>query len=145
MILNFILPRQVLDLDRLKWVVNNVQIDKNLLAFASNKKFRGRDNTYYLKKRITTSQIANCLLETIRVGVVDVSTIGCVITNVITYISLIVIVAVVLVRFFLAVLFGWVLSWRLGNFREETAKDMAKRQEMIDKWENINNHYCNPR
>ncbi|CAG8552813.1 10497_t:CDS:2, partial [Acaulospora colombiana] len=60
--------------------------------------------------------------------------------GVITDVSLIVIVAVVLVRFFLAVLFRWVLSWRLGNFREENPKDIAKRNKAIDHWENHNSH-----
>ncbi|RHZ50569.1 hypothetical protein Glove_495g30 [Diversispora epigaea] len=130
----------VLDMDRLKWIIDTVELDQKLKTFANDKKYIGRDNTYYLQKN---KEMASCLVNTIRVGVIDFSSIGCVITNVITYISLIVIVAVVLVRFLLAVLFGWVMSWRLGNFREETAKDRAKREQEIEKWENVNNHFLN--
>ncbi|CAG8715151.1 9692_t:CDS:2, partial [Acaulospora morrowiae] len=134
---------QVLDLDRLQWTIPNVIVDNRILNLAG-KNFKGRDVTSLLQRNDANKKIARCLLETIRVGVVDTSTIGCVITNVITNVSLIVIVAVVLVRFFLAVLFGWVLSWRLGNFREETAEDIAKRNQAIEKWEDINNHVYDP-
>ena len=79
--------------------------------------------------------------EIVKVGVIDALPISCLATGVITYVSFIVIVSVVLVRFFLAVLFGWILSWRLGNFREETAEEIAKREEDIERWSNENHHY----
>lgn len=79
--------------------------------------------------------------EIIKVGVIDEISISCLITDVVTYVSFIVIVGVVLVRFFLAVLFGWILSWRLGSFRKETAEEIAKREKDIELWSNENNHF----
>ena len=79
--------------------------------------------------------------EIVKVGVIDALPISCLATGVITYVSFIVIVSVVLVRFFLAVLFGWILSWRLGNFREETSEEKNKREKDIERWTNESHYY----
>ena len=83
--------------------------------------------------------------EIVKVGTIDELPISCIVTGVITYVSFIVIVSVVLVRFFLAVLFGWILSWRLGSFREETTEEIAKRERDIELWSNENNHFASAR
>ncbi len=85
--------------------------------------------------------LAKCMEEIVKVGIIDAIPAGCLISDIVTYVSLIVIVSVVLVRFFLAVLFGWVLSWRLGSFREESAEEIAQRKKDIERWSNENNHF----
>ncbi|CAO3589037.1 unnamed protein product [Absidia cylindrospora] len=78
---------------------------------------------------------ATCLQALIKVGSIDTFSVGCIASDIVLYISLVVILAVILVKFFLAVVFGWFLSWKLGHFDED--KDYAarmKRQEDIENW-----------
>ncbi|CAG8538205.1 16860_t:CDS:10 [Cetraspora pellucida] len=134
---------QVFDMDRLQWTVSNIQLPAVIkpLMYASTNPFRGRDITYFLQKNYSNVQLGKCMEETLRVGVVDTISIGCVISSAVMFVSLLFIAGVVLVRFFLAVLFGWILSWRLGSFREETAEEIAKREREIELWSNENNHF----
>jgi chitin synthase len=141
--LNFLFNSQVLDLDRFQWTDPNIILPDILLKLINddNGVFHGRDITHYLHSDNDKLNLAKCMEEIIKVGVIDETSISCLITDIVTYVSFIVIVGVVLVRFFLAVLFGWILSWRLGSFREETADDIAKREKDIELWSNENNHF----
>ncbi|CAG8486890.1 16284_t:CDS:2 [Funneliformis mosseae] len=132
----------VLDLDRFQWTVPNINLPEalNKLIDDDDGIFHGHDITHYLQTSHEMVKIGKCMDSIVRVGVVSLTPPGCLVTDVITYVSLIVIVSVVLVRFFLAVLFGWVLSWRLGNFREETAEEIAQRESDIERWSNETNH-----
>ncbi|RIA96949.1 Glycosyltransferase Family 2 protein [Glomus cerebriforme] len=134
---------QVLDLDRFQWTVPNIILPDTLINLINddNGVFHGRDITHFLQSDPEKIKLGKCMEEIVKVGLIDALPISCLITDVVTYVSFIVIVAVVLVRFFLAVLFGWILSWRLGSFREETAEDIAKREEDIERWSNENNHF----
>ncbi|POG73526.1 glycosyltransferase family 2 protein [Rhizophagus irregularis DAOM 181602=DAOM 197198] len=134
---------QVLDLDRFLWKDPNIDLPDTLIKLINddNDVFHGRDITHYLHSDNEKLNLAKCMEEIIKVGVIDEISISCLITDVVTYVSFIVIVGVVLVRFFLAVLFGWILSWRLGSFREETADDISKREKDIERWSNENNHF----
>ncbi|KAI8335421.1 chitin synthase-domain-containing protein [Chlamydoabsidia padenii] len=76
-----------------------------------------------------------CLRGLIKVGSIDTFNIGCIASDIVLYVSLVVILAVILIKFFLAVIFGWFLSWKLGHFTED--QDYAsrmKRQEEIENW-----------
>lgn len=76
-----------------------------------------------------------CLRSLIKVGSIDTFNIGCIASDIVLYVSLVVILAVILIKFFLAVIFGWFLSWKLGHFTED--QDYAsrmKRQEEIENW-----------
>ncbi|CAJ0851105.1 18231_t:CDS:10, partial [Entrophospora sp. SA101] len=144
---NFVVHNgNVLDLGKLKYLVPNIEMIPLLkqISVTEIDNYRGRDLTYYMQQNVDRIQLAKCLEETIRVGVVDFNSIGCMITDVVTYVSLMVIVGVVLVRFSLAVLFGWILSWRLGSFREETAEELAMRERDIEKWSDENVHFKPP-
>ncbi|KAI7862766.1 chitin synthase-domain-containing protein [Spinellus fusiger] len=106
-----------------------------------------KDNTLYGGQDIThkiasyrmpgmdwTSE-ANCLLDLIKVGEIDTQSVGCITSDVVLYTSLIVILGVILVKFGLAVLFGWCLSWKLGNFKEgRSYKERMKREMEIEHW-----------
>jgi chitin synthase len=78
--------------------------------------------------------IGYCLQDIIRVGFIDTQTIGCVASNVVLYISLVFIIGVVAIKFGMAVIFGWFLSWRLGSFRDESWKSIRRRQAEIEDW-----------
>ena len=74
-----------------------------------NGTFNGRDITMYVR-RTNQLQLFGCLQEMVQVGFIDSRTIGCVASDVVLYVSLVFIIGVVAIRFFMAVLFGWFLS-----------------------------------
>lgn len=102
--------------------------------------------TYIIKSHrgpgITWEKEAECLVKTIRVGQIDTISIGCMFSEIVLYVSLVVILGVIVSKFALAVIFGWFLSWRLGNFKEENSyAARMKREEQIENWaQDINNN-----
>ncbi|KAI9280480.1 chitin synthase [Sporodiniella umbellata] len=78
---------------------------------------------------------AECLLDVIKVGEIDTKSVGCMTSDIVLYTSLIVILGVILVKFFLAVVFGWCLSWKLGNFKEgQSYRERMRRDREIEDW-----------
>ena len=128
-------PRSVLDLSLLNW------LDKNQVKYppifddmrAANSTYRGKDITMLLR-RLDQMSVGYCLQDTIRVGFIDSQTIGCVASNVVLWVSLIFIVGVVAIKFAMAVIFGWFLSWRLGSFSGESYKSIRRRAAEIEQW-----------
>ncbi|CEH16098.1 glycosyltransferase family 2 protein [Ceraceosorus bombacis] len=124
----------VLDLNRLG------QLHANLskpAVFAQlnprNEKFAGRDVSAGVL-RSEQDDVFDCLEDLVRVGFIDSETIGCVAADVELYIALVFILGVVAIKFFMAVIFGWFLSWRLGNYKNETYEERMKRAEEIEQW-----------
>jgi chitin synthase len=116
------------------------QINKNMAEFG------GKDLTYVIKSYrapgLSWEEEAECLAKTIRVGQIDTISVGCMFSEIVLYVSLIVILGVIVSKFALAVIFGWFLSWRLGNFKEENSyAARMKREEQIENWaKNINDN-----
>lgn len=78
---------------------------------------------------------ATCLMHAIKVGEIDTESVGCIASDIVLYVSLVVILGVILVKFVLAVIFGWCLSWKLGNFKEgRSYKERMKRDAEIEDW-----------
>ncbi|KAG0319864.1 Chitin synthase, class 3 [Dissophora globulifera] len=123
----------VLDLNRLQWLEDNIIIPPSFAPLTSGH-YAGKDITLSMSYTKEQTKIAKCLVEIVKVGVIDQMSLGCVVADIVLYVSLIVILSVVLLRFFLAVIFGWVLSWRLGSFDEKTFAEKLKRQELIEAW-----------
>ncbi|KZT51785.1 glycosyltransferase family 2 protein [Calocera cornea HHB12733] len=130
-----VFEQSVLDLDLLQW------LDKSQVNYPSifdelknkNGTFNGRDITMFMY-RAGLKDIATCLQDTVLVGFVDSMTIGCVASEVVLYVSLVFIIGVVAIRFALAVLFGWFVSWRIGSFRGETYEQRMRRAAEIEQW-----------
>ena len=80
-------------------------------------------------------QIGKCLTDILKVGVLDARSTGCIISDIVLWVSLAVILGVVLIRFFLALMFGWCISWKLGSIREETTEERRRRREAVLQWE----------
>ena len=78
--------------------------------------------------------LGRCLQEIITVGFIDTNTIGCVASEVVLWLSLVFIIGVVTIRFAMAVLFGWFLSWKLGSFGGETYEQRMQRAAEIENW-----------
>ncbi|KAK3828571.1 MAG: family 2 glycosyltransferase [Benniella sp.] len=124
----------VLDGDILKWIkVDEFNIDDNINALINGSIPLHRDLSFLFVQRKMTD-LGTCLKSIARVGAMDSKTIGCVTSDVITYVSLVIILGVVFIKFFLAVFFGWFLSNRLGGFDNETYQDRMKRAEHIEAW-----------
>lgn len=125
----------VLDFNLLNW------LDKSQVSYpalfdeikTANASFQGRDITQLM---VSSGQraVAECMIDTIRVGFVDSVTLGCVASDIVLYVSLVVIIGVVVLRFFMAVLFGWFLSWKIGKFPDETYEQRRARAAEIENW-----------
>ncbi|KAI8596496.1 chitin synthase-domain-containing protein [Dissophora ornata] len=123
----------VLDLNRLHWLEENIIVPPSMGPFM-NGSFAGKDISLSMSYSKERTDVSKCLAEIVKVGVIDQMSLGCVVADIVLYVSLIVILSVVLLRFFLAVIFGWVLSWRLGSFDEKTFAEKLRRQELIEAW-----------
>lgn len=125
----------VLDLSLLNWMqsgqVNYPSFFDELKT--PNVTFQGKDVTMLLYRAGMKAEAA-CLQDIITVGFIDVKSIGCVASDVLLYLSLIFILGVVLIKFGMAVMFGWFFSWRLGNFKQETYAQRMARAAEIENW-----------
>lgn len=79
-------------------------------------------------------QLGHCLQQTIVVGYVDSKSIGCVASQIVLYVSLIFIIGVVGIRFGMAVMFGWFVSYRIGAFTRESYSQRMARAAEIENW-----------
>ncbi|KAI8984616.1 chitin synthase-domain-containing protein [Mycotypha africana] len=108
--------------------------------------FVGKDMTYAIdahrEQGVNWKKEVECLSETIRVGQIDTMSSGCMFSEIILYVSLIVILGIIFAKFFLATLFGWCLSWKLGTFKEEKSYAARRaREEQIENWtDNMHNN-----
>ncbi|KAG0238319.1 Chitin synthase, class 3 [Actinomortierella wolfii] len=135
----FVYDGDVLDADIFTYFNSNEFdiVDENLqnIILTDNALETGRDLSFYFARSgKNMDKVGACLKQLARVGSVDSKTIGCVAADVIMWVSLVIILGVVFIKFFLAVLFGWFLSHRLGGFENETYKERMKRAEQIEAW-----------
>lgn len=124
----------VLDLNRLNQMNQNVTKPNLFTQLAQrNETYAGRDVSAMIL-RSKQDDMFDCLEQILRVGFIDTETIGCVASKVELYVSLVFIIGVVAIKFFMAVIFGWFLSWRLGNYGNETYEERMKRAAEIEQW-----------
>jgi len=129
----------VLDLDLLYWF-DEAQVivpdrfkelrDKNS---AANQGVRGRDATRVFQASGDRAN-AECFEELIKVGTVDTDTVGCIAAKVVLYVSLVLILAVVLSRFLLALVFQWFISKTYAAAKTSQTSDPRKRNRQIEAW-----------
>lgn len=127
--------RSVLDLGLLQWLnkaqVNYPDVFDELQR--GNGTFNGKDLSMYLT-RTNQKPLGHCLQDIVTVGFIDTNSIGCVASEVVLYVSLVFIIGVVGIRFFMAVMFAWFFSWRIGNFKNETYEERMRRAAEIENW-----------
>ena len=62
-----------------------------------------------------SSDMRSCIRQSFRVGLLEVKTLGCIITDIVLYVSLVAILSLVLAKFLLAVAFAFIMARRLGR------------------------------
>ncbi|KAH8110691.1 glycosyltransferase family 2 protein [Phellopilus nigrolimitatus] len=125
----------VLDFSLLKWL-NKAEVNYPAI-FDEFMLGNGTYNTHDITMnfyRSNQKSLGHCLQDIITVGFIDTQTIGCVASEVVLWVSLVFIIGVVSIKFCMAVLFGWFLSWRLGSFSNETYEQRMQRAEAIENW-----------
>ncbi|KAL2146711.1 hypothetical protein VTI28DRAFT_2862 [Corynascus sepedonium] len=129
----------VLDLDLLYWF-NESQVTypdrfKELRNRDSpaNQAIRGRDITRAFQSS-GDKQYAECFEEILKVGTVDTDTVGCIASQVVLYLSLVLILSVVVARFILALVFQWFISKTYAAAKTSQTSDLRKRNRQIEDW-----------
>ena len=125
----------VIDMSLLNWLDGSqVQFPQFFNEIKSrNATFAGQDITSFVE-RAGLTDYALCLTDVIQVGFIDSISIGCVASDIVLYVSLSFILGAVMIKFCMAVMFGWFLSWRLGNFEGESYQQRMKRAAEIEQW-----------
>ncbi|KAF8324131.1 hypothetical protein DL93DRAFT_2049076 [Clavulina sp. PMI_390] len=125
----------VLDLDLLKWLSTSlVQYPAIFNDFMKgNGTFNTRDVTMWVYRN-NYKEMFECLKDTITVGYIDTNTVGCTASQVVLYLSLIFIIGVVGIRFGMAVIFGWFVSYKIGAFTKESYAQRMQRAAEIENW-----------
>ncbi|EOA86372.1 Chitin synthase [Exserohilum turcicum] len=125
----------VLDLSLLDWF-NTTQINTPPIfeEIRQNPAVRGVDVTrayssHYDKK------VMQCLGEIIKVGSIDTESIGCIASKVVLYVSLVFILAVVIAKFILALIFQWFISKKFAASKTSLGPvDSKQRKQQIEDW-----------
>ena len=129
----------VLDLNLLYWLdESQVSIPNRFkelrdTSTTANQAIRGRDITRVFQSS-GDKATAECFEEIIKVGTVDTDTVGCIAAQVVLYLSLALILAVVVARFSLALLFQWFISKTYAASKTSQTSDKKKRNKQIEDW-----------
>ncbi|ORZ25521.1 chitin synthase-domain-containing protein [Absidia repens] len=133
----------VLNLELLKSLPTNMwNIPANGLMsqmISTPEQYTGKDISHMIAANRDSSgrykEEAMCLSSIIKVGSLDTLSIGCISSDIVLYVSLVVILGVIGTKFGMAVIFGWCLSWKLGNFKEGSSyAARMKREAEIENW-----------
>ncbi|KAK9425078.1 putative Family 2 glycosyltransferase [Seiridium unicorne] len=129
----------VLDLDLLKWFDESEVVIPDRFkelrdrTTAANAAVHGRDITRAFQST-ADKQVAECFEDIIKVGSVDTETVGCIASKVVLYVSLVLILSVVVVRFVLALVFQWFISPKYAAVKTSQTGDKKKRNQQIEDW-----------
>ncbi|KAL9608608.1 MAG: hypothetical protein Q9167_006569 [Letrouitia subvulpina] len=126
----------VLDLGLIDWFnTSQVSYPPRFDELKNNPALRGIDVTHAFQ-RSSDKRVVECLSEIIRVGSIDTETVGCIASKVVLYVSLIFILSIVLIKFFLALSFQWFFSRRFAASKTGMESNPIKRSKQIEEWSN---------
>lgn len=124
----------VLDLDLLQWFnTSQVAYPAQFDDLRKNPAVKGVDVTHAFQSG-ADKRLGQCLSEIIKVGSIDTETVGCIASKVVLYVSLVFILSIVLVKFFLALSFQWFFSRRFAASKSSSRTDSKKRNQQIEEW-----------
>nr|BCA90171.1 chitin synthase D [Ogataea thermomethanolica (nom. inval.)] len=123
----------VLDMDMLMWLqTDDLEYPPLFDKLRSDPTLKGHDLSVLLTDPVER-QVANCLIEIVKVGVVDVDTIGCISATIVLYVSLVFVLSIVMSKFFVACYFKWCVARKQGAF-VTSLKQAAQRDRSIEEW-----------
>lgn len=123
----------VIDMGFLDWLYTDELTYPSLFDDIKNDKtMKGYDISLLLTEP-HQRQIANCLVEIAKIGVVDTSTVGCIASTIVLYVSLVFVLSIVIVQFVVACYFKWFVAPYQG-VSYNSVKEMNERNNQIDDW-----------
>lgn len=125
----------VLDTSLIDWLLTDeldYPVEFDLIR--SDSSLRGVDVSQFMSHG-RDRQIAKCLNEIIKVGVIDTDTIGCIASKVVLYVSLVFILGLVAAKFVLACYFKFFMAGKQGAFYMDR-KQLDEHNEEIEDWSN---------
>lgn len=122
----------VLDLTRISWFERDQLEIPPLFNHLLDANLKGYDISLVLGNKMEKNMM-KCLLETIKVGKIDSQTVGCITSDVVLYLSLIFILAIVFAKFFIACYFRWFIAVKQGATKLNE-KSWRKHQNEIEEW-----------
>jgi chitin synthase len=124
---------QVIDMGFLDWLsIDDLTYPTLFDEIKNDKTMRGYDISLLLTEP-HERQIANCLVEIAKVGVVDSSTIGCIASKIVLYVSLVFVLSIVIIQFLIACYFKWFIAPYQG-ISYSSIKEMNDRNNQIENW-----------
>ncbi|CCH59499.1 hypothetical protein TBLA_0B06770 [Henningerozyma blattae CBS 6284] len=127
----------VLDLNLLDWLETDQLTYPSLFDELKSSNLQGYDLSIILSTS-HEKKTARCLSEIIKVGEIDSKSVGCIASDVVLYVSLALIIAVVVAKFLIACYFRWGVAKNQGATQVDN-KTMEKQLNAIEDWsENIN-------
>lgn len=123
----------VIDLNLVNWISKDDVTYPDLFdRLRDDDTFQGHDISLVLTNT-GERQAARCLTEIAKVGSIDSKTIGCIISDIVLYVLLVFILAVVIIKFLMACYYRWYIAIRQGA-TEIDNKTMTMRDRKIDSW-----------
>ncbi|QPG73424.1 hypothetical protein FOA43_000734 [Brettanomyces nanus] len=123
----------VLDMDLLDWLEkDDLEYPALFDSIKNNPSMKGYDISRLLSDA-SQRQVANCLVEIVKIGVIDTSTVGCIAASIVLYVSLVFVLALVIVQFVVACYFKWFVAPNQG-VNKSTLKETNSKAEKIEEW-----------
>lgn len=92
----------------------------------------GRDGTKLLTRQAAFKAAVPCLTKKYRAGHIDKKTTGCFVSQIILICSLVVVLAIVLARFFMALIFSWFVSRKLSRSPPPAPSSAMAKDETME-------------
>ncbi|KAJ3057396.1 hypothetical protein HK097_007575 [Rhizophlyctis rosea] len=111
---------------------SELKLSPNVTSFLRN--YVGKDATLSVHANAAADEVMKCLLAKYQIGFVGQATTGCMAATVVQNISLVVILGVVMTRFFMAIYFYWFMSGKLTKprtSRVNVARAGTKKSRLI--------------
>lgn len=126
----------VLDLNLLDWLEKDQLTYPPLFDELKTSNLQGYDLSLILSTA-HEKKAARCLSEIIKVGEIDSKSVGCIASDIVLYVSLVLIFAVVIIKFLIACYFRWSMAKNQGATVVDN-KTMERQLNAIEDWsENI--------
>ena len=87
---------------------SNLRVSNDMIKALQN--HLGRDGTYFFSNSADKRELMNCLVQRYTVASIGGETLGCAVYGILTTVALVVVLGLILVRFFMALIFHWFIA-----------------------------------